>query len=113
MPLSQDERKAELMKVAEGLIDRMLAEERPGDEIMLEDIEQAAIRVGQGMQAEVAANMAANVEQGERVNCPECGKRMAYQGKRSRPVVSEAGELTIQRGYYYCRGCKRGSFPPG
>jgi len=113
MPLSKDERKVELMKVAEALIDRMLAEERPSGEIMLEEIEQAAIRVGQGMQAEVAANMAANVDRDERVNCPECGKRMAYQGKRSRSVVCEAGEMIIQRGYYYCRGCKRGSFPPG
>jgi RNA polymerase-binding transcription factor DksA len=79
MALSKEKRKEELMKAAEGLIDRMLAEERPGEEIMLEDIEQAAIRVGQGMQAEVAANMAGNVEQSTRGKCPECGKPMGYQ----------------------------------
>jgi RNA polymerase-binding transcription factor DksA len=79
MALSKEKRKEELMKAAEGLIDRMLAEERPGEEIMLEDIEQAAIRVGQGMQAEVAANMAGNVEQSTRGTCPECGKPMGYQ----------------------------------
>ncbi len=111
-PSKKAERKAQLMKAAEELIDRMLAEEKPADEIMFEDIEQAALRVGQGLQAEIVAEATAGAERGEDIKCPTCGKRMSYQGLRSRPVVSEAGEVTIQRGYYYCRSCKVGSFPP-
>jgi hypothetical protein len=113
MPSSTEERKAHLMRAAEELIDRMLAEEKPADEIRFEDIEQAALRVGQGLQAEIVAEATVSAAQGEDIKCPSCAKRMTYQGLRSRPVVSEAGEVTIQRGYYYCRKCKRGSFPPG
>lgn len=113
MPPSKAERKAELMKVAEELIDRMLAQEKAADEIMFEDIEQAAIRVGRGLQAEIVAKTVGEVRGEEGVCCTTCGKRMTYQGMRSRPVVSEAGEATIQREYSYCRRCKAGSFPPG
>lgn len=111
-PSNKAERKAQLMKAAEELIDRMLAEEKPADEIRFEDIEQAALRVGQGLQAEIVAEATAGAERGEDIKCPTCGKRMSYQGLRSRPVVSAAGKVTIQRGYYYCRSCKVGSFPP-
>lgn len=113
MSLSKEERKVRLLEVAEQLLDRMLSEEGPGGEIMLEDIERAALRVGQGLQGAVAADIASNSEQAEAVKCSKCGKKMVYQGLRSRPVVSEAGEITIQRAYYYCRGCKSGSYPPG
>src|SRR5438128_393693 len=112
MPPSKEERKGHLMRAAEDLIDRMLAEEKSADEIMFEDIEQAALRVGRELQAEIVAEATEGVERREDINCPTCGKRMAYQGLRSRPVVSEAGEITIQRRYYYCRSCKVGSFPP-
>jgi hypothetical protein len=113
MPPSKTERKAKLMKVAEELIDRMLAQEKAADEIMFEDIEQAAIRVGRGLQAEIVEKTVGEVRERRGIRCPTCGKRMARQGMRRRPVVSEAGEVTIQREYYYCRRCKAGSFPPG
>lgn len=109
---SKAERKAQLMRAAEELIDRMLAEEKPANEIMFEDIEQAALRVGQRLQAEIVAVTAGGMEPRDNLRCPSCGKRMTYQGQRSRPVVSEVGEVIIERGYYYCRKCKQGSFPP-
>ena len=112
MPTNKEDRKARLMRAVEALIDRMLAEEKPADEVMLEDIERAALRVGQGLQAEIVMEAAIDTECREDIQCPTCGKRMTYQGLRSRPLVSEAGEATIQRGYYYCRVCKHGSFPP-
>src|SRR5258706_15211112 len=112
MPPSKEERKVHLMSAVEELIDRMLAEEKPWNEVMFEDIEQAALRVGQGLQAEIVAEAAVGAERGESIQCPSCGKRMAYQGLRSRPIVSAVGEVSIQRGYYYCRTCKHGSFPP-
>lgn len=95
MPPSQAERKAQLMKVAEELIDRMLAQEKAADEIMFEDIEQAAIRVGRGLQAEIVAKTVGEVRGEQGIICTTCGKRMTYQGMRRRPVVSEAGEVTI------------------
>ena len=96
MPASKKERKARLMRPAEELIDRMLVEEKAADEIMLEDIGRAALRVGQGLQAEIVTEAGFGVECGEDIRCPTCGKRMVYQGLRSRPLVSEAGEVTIK-----------------
>ena len=112
MPARKEDRKAHLMRAAEALIDRMLAAEKPASEIMFEDIEQAALRVGRVLQAEIVAECAAGLEQAEQIKCPSCEQPMANQGVRSRPVVSEAGEVTIQRRYYYCRKCKHGFFPP-
>ena len=62
MPRSKAERKAHLMKAVEELIDRLLAEEKPANEIMFEDIEQAALRVGRGLQAEIVAEAAEGIE---------------------------------------------------
>jgi hypothetical protein len=28
-------------------------------------------------------------------------------------VVTETGEVEVERAYYYCETCKRGIFPPG
>lgn len=113
MPLDREEHKAQLMRVSEEIIDRLLAEEKAGDEVMLEDIEQAAIRGGEAFRTAIAAVLVEAVEERARVVCGDCGKSMTYQGQRRKRLVTEAGELTLQRGYYYCRGCQCGSFPPG
>lgn len=113
MPLDREERKAQLMRVSEEIIDRLLAEEKASAEVMLEDIEQAANRGGEALRRAIAAVLVEAVEERASVVCGDCGKPMTYQGQRSKQLVTEAGELTVQRSYYYCRGCKRGSFPPG
>ena len=112
MPLDKKERKAQLMKISEEIIDRLLSEEKAGDEVMLEDIERAAVQGGEALRSAIAAVLVEAMEDRTSIVCSDCGKRMTYQGKRSKQLVTEAGELTLQRDYYYCRGCKRGSFPP-
>ena len=112
MTLTLEEREAYLTQVAKRLIREMLDREKPQGEMMLEDIEQAALRVGRELQTAVVAELVANTEQVEEVRCPTCGKGMTCQGKRSRAVVTEAGEITLKRAYYYCRMCRVGSFPP-
>ncbi len=53
-------------------------------------------------------------EQRERVEnewrC-ECGKAAAYKGDQSRSVESYVGKIKFSRGYYYCSGCHKGSYP--
>jgi hypothetical protein len=44
-------------------------------------------------------------------SCPECGQEMHYKGVKGCRVISQVGELDIQRGYYYCERCGSGSFP--
>src|SRR5262249_51227756 len=112
MPLTREEREEYLTEVAKRLIRDMLDNETPKAETTLEKIEQPALSVGNELQRAVAGYMVANIEQLVGASCPACGKEMVYQGQRRRVIVSEAGEITLQRAYYYCRSCKIGSFPP-
>ena len=115
MPQSKAALKARMMEEAEALIDRMLADKRPADKIMLKEIEQAAIQVGQGMQAAVARGLArdSQTESSEVPECPGCGQPMRLKGYRKRRVETEAGLMEIERAHYYCASCQRGIFPPG
>jgi hypothetical protein len=42
--------------------------------------------------------------------CP-CGHPAAYQGLRSKPLLTAVGEVTVSRPYYLCAHCHRGQFP--
>ena len=46
MPQSNDEVKARLMREIEELVNKLLAEKRPAEEISLSNIEQAAVETG-------------------------------------------------------------------
>ena len=48
-----------------------------------------------------------------RPDCPACGKPMVFQGGRKVDIRGLEGDFELQRGYYYCRSCKEGLFPPG
>lgn len=111
-----EELKAQLMAQAEAMIDKMLARKPKVEDITLSDIEQLAIGGGQDFREAVLKSLAGESSQSEReaaVRCPKCGQTMHYKGKRGREVVTEAGELHVERDYYYCPHCRRGVFPPG
>lgn len=114
--MNQDELKARLMAEAETAIDKILANKPASEDITLSEIEQLALRGGKDFREAVLESL---VEEGqdvppsEAVNCPQCGTTMHYKGKRSKTLVTEAGEVSVERDYYYCAGCKHGVFPPG
>jgi hypothetical protein len=116
MPVNQDELKARLKAEAEAVIDQILANKPAGEDITLSEIEQLALRGGTEFREAVLGNL---VEEGqtsvarEKPGCPACGATMHYKGKRTKPLVTEAGEVRVERDYYYCAACKRGVFPPG
>jgi len=43
--------------------------------------------------------------------CPECGQRRGYKAMQPLTFVSRLGELQVERGYYYCPGCRQGVYP--
>ena len=49
----------------------------------------------------------------EEPKCKECGERMVDKGQKRKQLVTEVGEVTIEREYYWCPSCQRGIFPPG
>lgn len=116
MPQPNDEEiKARLMKEAEELIDKMLAEKKPPSEILLSDIEQAAIETGEGLKQAITAALAGERYQheGARPTCPQCGADMRLKDYRKRWIETKAGSVEVERAYFYCPTCKVGLFPPG
>jgi hypothetical protein len=43
--------------------------------------------------------------------CCECGHLPQYKGKQSRTIQTWVGAVSIERGYFYCRGCGTGRYP--
>ncbi len=48
----------------------------------------------------------------ERPTCPSCGVPLRPRGKRTRPLRSAGGDITIERTYGVCPACGAGLFPP-
>lgn len=116
MSQSKDEEiKARLMKEAEELIDKMLAEKKPKSEILLSDIEQAAIETGEGLKQAVAKELASEryEYEGDKPACPKCEETMRFKDYRTRWIETKAGSVQVERAYFYCQTCKVGLFPPG
>jgi len=115
MPSPNDELKRELLEEVEAIIDRLLANKKPAEEITLMDIEQVVLAAGRQFQAMLTERLAERREAVREVvtECPTCGGKLRHKGYRSRQVVTETGEVTIKRVYYYCEHCRKGFFPPG
>jgi predicted RNA-binding Zn-ribbon protein involved in translation (DUF1610 family) len=108
---SDQEMEEQLRRQAERVIRRVLEEKKPAGKNSLKDIEQMAIRAGEGFREEVLAYLAREESQAkEEPVCDECRRRMKSRGKRKRAVVIEAGEVSVE---YVCPGCGKKIFPPG
>ncbi len=109
------EMEARLRAAANAAIAKVLAERKAPAEATLADIERAALAAGQQIQQAIANALA---QEGvaawvARPVCPQCGRTMKNKGKRRRRIVTEAGEIDVERIYYHCAGCGQGLFPPG
>jgi uncharacterized protein with PIN domain len=116
MSHSRDELKAELMKKAEAAIEKLLAEKPSAEAITLTDIEQLVKKAGAEIKQELTRTLVErSTEQppATEVECPACGVPLRYKGRKPKRVVTETGEVTVKRAYYYCERCQRGFFPPG
>ena len=47
----------------------------------------------------------------KRAPCPHCGRLLPARGLVSRTVETLVGEVTLERPYFYCLGCKQGFYP--
>lgn len=115
MPRPTAELKARLMAEAEAAIEKVLAERVAPAQASLSDIERVALTAGQQIEEAIATALAAEsaLELPAWPTCPTCGQKLANKGKRKRRVVTQVGEVEIERTYYYCPTCRAGFFPPG
>jgi len=114
--MTPEELKAHLMAEAEKAIEALIARKPKAEDITLSEIEQLAVQGGTNFREAVLASLVAeSVGESKRDarECPHCGQAMHYKGQRTKDVVTEAGEVRVERDYYYCTHCRRGVFPPG
>lgn len=104
-----------LRAATDAAIAKVLAERQLPAEASLADIEQIALAAGHHIEQAIAAALAQEsaAELPAWPNCPQCGQKMKNKGKRTRRIVTEAGEVEVERPYYYCATCHQGLFPPG
>ena len=116
MTSSRAERKAALLRQAEQLVDDLLAWEDEHQRPNLTEIEDIVLalrkRMGEQMAQSVVNHQAAQSPVPGPA-CPTCGREMHAKSRKRRRVESRAGSLPLERSYYYCETCRRGSFPPG
>ena len=113
MTYREDELKAQMMTQAEAAIEALLAERKKKGALDLRDIEQLVREAGQRVMQELTVDLVNEEAATERgTKCPECGHKLRDKGKRKRELVTETGEVSLERGYYYCPTCRKGFFPP-
>jgi DNA repair exonuclease SbcCD ATPase subunit len=115
MPTPEAELKARLMADAAATIDQVLAARKAPAEASLAEIEQVARTAGQQLAQAVTVALVAEsaAELPAWPECPTCGRKMKNKGQRRRRVVTETGEVELERTYYHCAACGQGLFPPG
>ncbi len=110
--MTREELKARLRAEAEAIINEIVGKNETNQPRTLNEIEQAALKAGQQVKASVLAGLVANVPNAsEGQTCPQCGRKLKRKGKRSKWVLTQAGEVHLERDYYYCTQCKTGFFP--
>jgi tRNA(Ile2) C34 agmatinyltransferase TiaS len=116
MSRTNPELQARLEAKARAVISELLAHQKDPAQRTLTDIEQAVRVAGQALTqaltAELVAESAAQVEV-EWPTCQACGRRMKAKGKRPKRLVTETGEVSVEREYYHCAACGTGVFSPG
>lgn len=115
MKHTRAERKAALLRQAEELIEALLEWEDQNQKPTLTEIEDIVLKLRKQMgeqmaQSVVDAQAAQAPMPGPR--CPACGREMHAKSRKRRQVESRAGRVPLERTYYYCEPCRRGSFPP-
>jgi hypothetical protein len=115
MQRSEAQVRADLLAEAEALIDELLAWQRAADAPNLTEMEDQVLvlrqRLGQRLLAAVISEQEAR-QPAEPPCCPRCGATLRYKGQKGTTLTSRLGDVTVERGYYYCARCESGLFPP-
>ncbi len=113
MDTGNPDMKAQMMAEAEKAIDNLLAGAKEKERLKLGDIEHLVRQTGQRVMEQFTGCLVKEESQKSvSRTCPECGQKMRYKGKKARDLVTETGNVHVERDYYYCPTCRKGFFPP-
>ena len=113
---ARERRKARLMASAEQLINELLEWSDETKRPTLTQIEDKVLELRKRFGEELAQEVVEEQEAKQPIPgpvCPECGREMTYKGQKEITPQTWVGEVQIERGYYHCKHCKVGLFPPG
>ncbi len=106
--MTPEELKARLMAEAEAIVSELVGQQPH----TLSEIEQAVVKAGMQFKAAMLTGVVAG---GSAVSsdgiCATCGGKLKDKGRRGKWVLTQAGEVRVERDYYYCERCKAGFFP--
>lgn len=107
--------KAELLAKYESQLDALFEELEGMEQLDLTQIEEQALTIRQQVGQSLTETLAVVESQNQAVDeeCPECGQRMRYKGRKEKWLKTRTGDIRVERPYYYCEDCKSGHFPPG
>lgn len=93
---------------------RKLSEQLPDDTATLDQIEEAAARIGGDLARELQRQIVERRTQAPRENqtsCPHCHQKARYRDRVARTLTTRHGDLSLYRPYYWCGLCQRGFAP--
>lgn len=112
---TREQKRAELLKAAEAMIDEYLDWEEQAEQPNLSQIEAAVLKVRRQMSERMAVVAIEDQDAARPVEaplCPQCGQRMRYKGQKARSVETLVGSIRFKRAYYHCPHCQGEHFPP-
>jgi Zn finger protein HypA/HybF involved in hydrogenase expression len=113
MTSDRDELEQQLRAKAEEAIRKLLTALPDQSDLTMKAMEHLIGEMGhevmQGTMQSVAQSQQADPAQ---VICEDCRVQMHKRGKRKKRVVTRRGEIELERHYYVCPQCGRGTFPP-
>jgi hypothetical protein len=113
---AREMRKARLIARAEELVSELLEWSEETERPNLSQIEEKVLELRERFGQELAREVIEEQEAKRPVpgpTCPQCGREMGYKGQKEIAPQTWVGKVRVERGYYYCKHCKAGLFPPG
>lgn len=107
--------KVRLLAKFEQQLDEVLARLDEKAALDLDEIEEIALKTRAEMGQELTQALAETQTRAPIHSpvCPQCQQAMPYKGRKRKLIRTLSGEIEIKRPYYYCKGCRKGLFPPG
>jgi hypothetical protein len=114
--MRREDLKAQLLAAAEQAIDTMLGQQSAPEPIHLSEIERLALEARGAMGRALVEGLVQDSQEARskvETRCPDCGEVLQGRGRRARRIVTEAGEVRVERDYYFGSRCGQHLFPPG